>query len=393
MLKNMYRMKIGVYLEAGYYKQGDSLFCEDIYTVLFNRLSLEDGMTFCFLGRQYASQRKNMYRIERYDSFFELTPFRNLVDLCVQWPWFKLRNRATLQAFVQSVDRLLVMSPMPICIELVKLALRYGKPIVLLARQDTRRVLPQRYKGVQKFMAAFLADAFERQIERQVARHEITVLALGSRIAERFARFTRRVHYISTSPFRLADVISPEALSPIDWRYPVRLLFVGRVEINKGLTELLACLSEGMPFDWRLTLVGDGAFMPEVKRLIGQYGIADKVELTGFIPYGPDLMQQYRSHDMFVLPSYSEGLPQVVLEAMAGGCLVLATHVGGIPDVIDSGHTGVLFAPKSVAELHRIFAYVHEHRDKVESMRVSALTVARKYAFDSQIEILRESLR
>ena len=53
-------MKIGVYLEAGYYKEGDTLFCEDVYTVLFNRLSLESDMTFCFLGRQYASKKENL---------------------------------------------------------------------------------------------------------------------------------------------------------------------------------------------------------------------------------------------------------------------------------------------------------------------------------------------
>lgn len=385
-------MKIGIYLEAGYYKEGDTLFCEDVYTVLFNRLSLESDMAFCFLGRQYASKKENMYRVERYDRFFELTPFRNLVDLCVKWPRFKRQNRATLQSFVQSVDRLLVMSPMPICIELIKWAVRYGKPVVLLARQDTRRVLPQRYKGVQKWAASFLANAFERKVEHLVAKHGITVLALGSHIADRFARFTEKVYHISTSPFRLADVVSPESLSPIDWSRPVRLLFVGRVEVNKGLAELLAGLSGDMPFDWCLTLIGDGAFMPEVKRLVDQYGMADKVELTGFIPFGPDLMQQYRSHDIFVLPSYSEGLPQVVLEAMAGGCMVLATNVGGIPDVVASGHTGVLFAPKCVDELRRAFFYVYNHRTEVENIRLSALKEARKYAFENQIEILKKSL-
>lgn len=385
-------MKIGVYLEAGYYKEGDTLFCEDVYTVLFNRLSLESDMTFSFLGRQYNCKKQNMYRLERYDPFFELTPFRNLVDLCLQWPKFKRRNRTTMQAFVQSVDRLLVMSPMPICIELVKWAVHYEKPVVLLARQDTRRVLPQRYQGIQKRVAAFLANAFEWRIEKLVMKHDLTVLALGSQIARRFRLFSHQVYCMASSRYRLNDVVQSKTLSPIDWSRPVRLLFVGRVEVNKGLSELLACLSGSMPFDWCLTLVGDGAFMPEVKRLIGRYGIDDKVELMGFIPFGPELMQQYRLHDIFVLPSYSEGLPQVVLEAMAGGCLVLASNVGGIPDVIESGRTGVLFRPKSIADLHRAFLQVYDHKEAVESMRLEALNTAREYASENQIEILKETL-
>ena len=388
-------MKIGVYLETGYYKEGETLFCEDIYTVLLNQLSLtDDDMTFSFLGRQLGGKKENMYRLDRYDRFWELTPFNDLAALCVQWPRFRCRNKATLSAFVQSVDRLLVMSPMPICIELVKLAGKYGKSVVLLARQDTRRVLPQRYRGVKKVFATILAYYFEWKVERLVAkRKNIAVMALGSRIADRFGRFTKSVYYISTSPYRLSDVVTPESMRPIDWEHTVNLLFVGRVEVNKGLSELLACLSGNMPFDWHLTIVGNGAFMPEVKRLIKQYGMSEKVELAGFISFGPHLMEQYKSHDIFILPSYSEGLPQVVLEAMAGGCFVMATNVGGTPDVVDSGRTGLLFSPKSVAELSHAFTFAFAHSDKVEQMRIEALEMAKKYAFENQIEILKNQLK
>ncbi len=387
-------MKIGVYLETGYYKEGETLFCEDIYTILLNNLSREDTFSFSFLGRQLGGKKENMYRIDRYDRFWELTPFNDLAALCVEWPLFKRRNKPTLSAFVQSVDKLLVMSPMPICIELIKLAEKYGKPIVLLARQDTRRVLPQRYRGVKKWFATVLAYYFERQVERLVAKHkDITVMALGSKIAERFGQFTHNVHCMASSRYRLSDIMLPEALPPIDWAHTVNLLFVGRVEVNKGLSELLACLSGNMPFDWHLTIVGNGAFMPEVKRLIKQYGMSEKVELAGFISFGPHLMEQYKSHDIFILPSYSEGLPQVVLEAMAGGCFVMATNVGGTPDVVDSGRTGLLFSPKSVAELSHAFTFAFAHSDKVEQMRIEALEMAKKYAFENQIEILKNQLK
>ena len=92
-------MRVGVYLEAGYYKEGEKLFCEDIYTVLLNRLSQEKGISFSFLGRQYAAKKENMYLLDRYDRFFELTPFRDLVDLCVRWPRLKRENKATFSAF------------------------------------------------------------------------------------------------------------------------------------------------------------------------------------------------------------------------------------------------------------------------------------------------------
>ncbi len=383
-------MKIGVYLETAYRKEGEALFCEDIYTILFNILSQDDEYMLTFLGRQAESKIGNLYRIERYDRFFELTPFRDLAALCRQWPSFKRKNRLTLDAFVRSVDKLLVMSPMPICIELIKLGVKYNKPIVLLARQDTRRMLPQRYGGVKKIAAMILAHRFERTVENWVRRTDIRVLAFGNCIAQRFQKFTDNICYISTSPYRLSDVLTREDIRPIDWSGKIRLLFVGRIEVNKGLRELLTCLSCRLSFDFSLTIVGDGPFMPEVKQLLARYGIAHKVCLTGYVPFGEKLMQIYKSHDIFILPSYSEGLPQVILEAMAGGCLTMATRVGGIPDVVKPEQTGVLFAPKSVEELKQSLEYAYQHRQEVEQMRINALAIAQEYAFDKQIEILKE---
>ncbi len=385
-------MEIGVYLEAGYRQEGEALFCEDIYAVLFNELSQDKNISFSFVGRQCESKTGNMYRLDRYNRFFELTPYRDLTALCKQWSSFKRKNRATLEEFVQSVDKLLIMSPMPICIEVMKLGVKYNKPMVLLARQDTRRMLPQRFSGVKKWVATLLAYALEHRVERLVSRHNIAVMALGNTIALRFRKFTDKVYYISTSPYRLSDVISPEEIRPIDWNGVVKMLFVGRVEINKGLQELLACLAGGVPFKWSLTIVGDGAFMPQVRRLIAQYGVASKVELAGYIPFGDKLMQIYKSHDILVLPSYSEGLPQVLSEAMAGGCLVVATNVGGIPDMVKPGQTGLLFTPKSVEALKRIFAHMWEHRTDMEDMRLQALDLSKNYALDNQIDVLRKQL-
>ncbi len=382
--------RIGVYLEAGYKQEGDALFCEDVYTILFNILRQEGGYTFSFLGRQGESKSGGMYRIEHYGRFFELTPFRDLSALCLQWHSFKRKNRATMDAFVQSVDKLLVMSPMPICIELIKLGIKYHKPIVLLARQDTRHILPLRYRGVKKPIVTCLAHLFERRVERLVQQGDVRVMALGSAIARRFRPYTDKVYTISTSPYRLSDVV--ETIPPIDWKGKVKLLFVGRVEVNKGLRELLATLSGNLPFDWTLTLVGDGAFMPEVNRLLAQYHIADNVHLTGYLPFGEELMELYKSHDILVLPSYSEGLPHVLLEAMAGGCLVAATCVGGIPDVVKPGQTGWLFPPESAEALRETLVQIYTHQSDVEQVRENALAVARDCALERQIEILKAQL-
>lgn len=132
------------------------------------------------------------------------------------------------------------------------------------------------------------------------------------------------------------------------------VLFLGKLCPNKGvydLLEVIAALRSPIP-DVRLVCAGDGE-IDQVRRLAERLGIEDSVTLTGWI--GPeDKALWLKRADVFVLPSYAEGMPMSVLEAMAAGMPVLASAVGGIPDVITDGVNGFLSAPGDKAMLERL---------------------------------------
>jgi len=94
----------------------------------------------------------------------------------------------------------------------------------------------------------------------------------------------------------------------------------------------------------RLIIVGEGPDEIVYKRLISQLNLSDRIFLAGRVS-DAELSQFYRSSDIFVLPSRSEGLPLTLLEAMSVGSLVLATKVGGVPEIITDGRDGVLVVP------------------------------------------------
>ncbi len=116
------------------------------------------------------------------------------------------------------------------------------------------------------------------------------------------------------------------------------LLYAGRLDVRKGLRELIeavAALRRRQP-DLLCYLLGDGPDRPLLEQLIAKHSAHEAIH---FIPAAPtDAVAQWMAAcDVFTLPSYKEGCPNVVLEALASGRPVVATDVGGIPELMDSG--------------------------------------------------------
>jgi glycosyltransferase involved in cell wall biosynthesis len=99
-----------------------------------------------------------------------------------------------------------------------------------------------------------------------------------------------------------------------------------------------------------LVLAGDGEMRMEAEALIMRYGLREQVRITGWLS-GYQVRKEILAARALVLPSFSEGLPVVIMEAMALRCPVLATYVGGIPELVLPGENGWLFPAGDVDEL------------------------------------------
>jgi glycogen(starch) synthase len=136
------------------------------------------------------------------------------------------------------------------------------------------------------------------------------------------------------------------------------ILSVGRLEENKGFVDLVNALADvidELPVKWRWVLVGDG---PERQRIINAVrarGIGNQTVVAGALP-DDRLHALYERADLFVHPTRFEGSSMVTLEAMAHATPVIATRVGGIPDKVVDGTTGLLVSPGDVDALGRAVA-------------------------------------
>lgn len=129
--------------------------------------------------------------------------------------------------------------------------------------------------------------------------------------------------------------------------------FIGRLESHKGIYELIEGISQLPGVKPHLLLIGDSPEGTKIEAAIQEAGLAKSTHLVGKVAF--NLIPSYlAATNIFVLPSKHEGTPRVILEAMAMEVPVIATKVGGIPEVIESGKTGILLEDTTSESITKI---------------------------------------
>jgi glycosyltransferase involved in cell wall biosynthesis len=131
---------------------------------------------------------------------------------------------------------------------------------------------------------------------------------------------------------------------------PVRALSVARLVSRKGLETMIEAMSLQAGDELRLDIVGDGPLASELRVRVERLGLGRKIRFLGPL-VSKALRDAYRDADFFVLPSLTESFSMSLLEAMASGLPVVASEVGGIPELIVNGKNGILVEPGNAAEL------------------------------------------
>ncbi len=172
------------------------------------------------------------------------------------------------------------------------------------------------------------------------AAFTVAVSSFGKSQLSRWASFGKwdslKVVHCGIEPDRFAD---PAPLP----QGPLRLVAIGRFVEQKGqmvLVNAMVRLVQELP-DLHLSLIGDGEMRPALEAAIAAHGLQDSVTLTGWLAETEVQAELDRSHAL-VMPSFAEGLPMVVMEAMAAARPVIATCIAGTPELVLPGQTGWL---------------------------------------------------
>lgn len=162
--------------------------------------------------------------------------------------------------------------------------------------------------------------------------------------------------------------------------------YIGSLFRMKGILEFAASLSLILKNrQSKAIIIGSGDLEEDIKEILVNNNIQNTVELRGWIE-NKELPHYLNDIKIVVLPSYSEGLPNIVLEAMACGCIVVATSVGGIPEVIKDGVTGFIMennSPECIAE-NVMKALEHPNLDEI--VKNARELIEKKYTYEVMVE-------
>jgi glycosyltransferase involved in cell wall biosynthesis len=146
--------------------------------------------------------------------------------------------------------------------------------------------------------------------------------------------------------------VVPNGVDEVHFRPPherlpasrLRLVTVARLLERKGIQVILEAIASPEPMPVELTIIGTGQYQERLQSLVREFGIGDRVSFVGYVS-NRDLPKYFRSADAFVLPSETESFGLVFAEAMSCGLPILASNVGGIPEVVRHGVDGLLCEP------------------------------------------------
>ncbi|NES99875.1 MAG: glycosyltransferase family 4 protein [Sphaerospermopsis sp. SIO1G1] len=154
----------------------------------------------------------------------------------------------------------------------------------------------------------------------------------------------------------------------------VNFLFCGRVGMRKGTFDLIkafANLPQEILKTSYITIAGDGEIQ-EALVLVKELNLSNHINLVGWVN-SDDRNNLLANSDVFILPSYNEGLPMAILEAMGWGLPIISTPVGGIPELVINHQNGLIVTPGNIKELSAAMALLIQD----EQLRISLGTVAR----------------
>lgn len=236
-----------------------------------------------------------------------------------------------------------------------------------------------------------LYQEFLRHLSNWVLRHSDVVRAISSFTTDKVCRIVPEKPIIVFPTYTDIELFleePDESVNPGE----AMVLFVGALVYLKGVHRLLEAMAEvrRQQPQAHLVIIGQGDYRDQLERQVGSLGLTGAVEFVA--PMSQVALRDYmRRCRLLVLPSLSEGLGRVLIEAMACGRPVIGTRVGGIPDLIQDGVNGYLVPPGEVAPLADRIVYLLAHPDEAAEMGARGRTfVAETFSTEKYVAGYRQ---
>ena len=230
----------------------------------------------------------------------------------------------------------------------------------------------------------------------QKALKKFPILVNSPALYRKYSAFNKSIHLIRTTTLTSNDFLFREDTCHDS---PIQLLYAGSFSPAKGLFELVEAfvLLNESEYNYHLNFVGweDNTTKP-VERELTQYlmnnNMDGKFTFHGKKTVGEDLYTMYRIADIYILPSYHEGFPRTIWEAMANGTPVVTTKVGGIPEVLTDRKNAILINPKNINEIVNAIVLLKSNNDLRRIIISNAYELVKDITLEKQTGLIIDIL-
>jgi len=375
-------VRLGVYTDYSYARANGTLHAEQSFSIFLAGLATRVER-LVLIGRLNPELERARYPLPAAAEFVALPYYASLAR-----PWNVAWSiGGSLRRFwrtLDGIDAVWLMGPHPLSLAFVLLARVRGRKVFLGVRQDlpvyVRRRHPTR-RGLH--LAASVLEAAYRILARRCP-----TVVVGPALKHRYARAPSLLE-ISVSLIERGDVVELEAACSRRYDGELTVLSVGRMDPEKNplmLADVLSRLCGHSHASWKLIVCGEGPLEGALTARLEELAVADRAQLRGYVPLGQGMREMYEGGHFLLHTSWTEGLPQVVIEAFAAGLPVVATDVGGIREAV--GDAAILIEPgdddSAARALRSLVGDISRREDLIER----GLAYAHGHTLDSELDRL-----
>jgi len=328
-------MRVAVYIDQAFWRSADGVYAARSFVLFLGKLA-ENFDELTVAARLSPTSSSSHYRLPAPARFASL-PHYGSASHPLHVARAMRESTARFAELLERVDVVWLLGPHPFALLFARMARRRGKRVVLGVRQDLPRYVGNRHphRPDLRLVATGLDLAFRRLAQRH------PTIVVGPDLAKRYKGARQPLEiYVSLVP--AADVLPIADSTAKDYSGRIQVLSVGRIDAEKNPL-MLADVLERLDARFEFVICGDGPLKGELKEKLDARGLSARARLPGHVPMGAELLRLYRESHLFLHVSWTEGMPQVLLESFAAALPVAATAVGGVPDAV--GEAAVLIPP------------------------------------------------
>lgn len=300
---------------------------------------------------------------------------------------------------IESCDAFIVRAPSPLAPYFSKYFTKHNALFFMIVGDYIEGAVHLRSSTFRDKMIFLFLRYNDRLFTKEIRKTNILVNSKA--LFDKYMSIAKSVALIKTTTLSMSDFLKREDTCSTS---EIKLLYTGRIDPAKGLFELVESFANLVNQNYNLSLhiVGweeDVHAKPVESQLIKKaiaLNVDAKVFFHGRKSVGDDLNKMYRFADIYVLPSYHEGFPRTIWEAMANSLPVLTTNVGGIPSFLTNEENVILIQPKSAIDIENGIKRIIENPDLRKKIIGNGFNLAQENTLEIQskkiIEIIKTSI-